>query len=334
MVKNVTGTGLLLALHIKENIPVVGRDGLEQECRKRGLGVIHGGKNALRFTPWFRITPREVTLVVETLRGVLTRWVSPDTAPVSHAIPTSAGTTQVGAKVNTAATHSGGAKSIPAALKVIVENYLSKTPSAVAAMRCIAGHTETDSLGYNSIPIDHLAFRTFAVPGRMCGIDSAASFWEGLGYRRSEETLHFPDKCLRSKWLSPPIELLQIPGGCPAPRVFISEVIVDELPRAAQLIIKKYVNAEHITADRAKEAMLTDGGNSHEASTWPQVSLDDYLSLRSINPVAAWTLLHGYSLNHMAVAGHWLEDPQLEGLNDKYGSRKKEFWCFLQSLLV
>ena len=39
--------------------------------RIRGIGVIHGGRNALRFTPHFRITDAERALVIDTLREVL-----------------------------------------------------------------------------------------------------------------------------------------------------------------------------------------------------------------------------------------------------------------------
>eukprot|EP00193_Tetraselmis_chui_P020411 CAMPEP_0177774912 /NCGR_PEP_ID=MMETSP0491_2-20121128/13791_1 /TAXON_ID=63592 /ORGANISM="Tetraselmis chuii, Strain PLY429" /LENGTH=509 /DNA_ID=CAMNT_0019293385 /DNA_START=171 /DNA_END=1701 /DNA_ORIENTATION=+ len=71
LVRGVTGTGLLVAMHLEDEVPVVGAGGLEEECRRAGLGVIHGGKNALRFTPWFGITSEEVDLVVRTLRNVL-----------------------------------------------------------------------------------------------------------------------------------------------------------------------------------------------------------------------------------------------------------------------
>ena len=61
---HVTGQGLLCALHIKEHYPVVADvNGLEYLCRKNGLNVIHGGKNALRFTPNFNITDDEIELV-------------------------------------------------------------------------------------------------------------------------------------------------------------------------------------------------------------------------------------------------------------------------------
>ena len=64
---HVTGTGLLVALHIDDKYPVVGRKGLEYLCRKNGLNVIHGGKNALRFTPYFLITGEEIELVEKIL---------------------------------------------------------------------------------------------------------------------------------------------------------------------------------------------------------------------------------------------------------------------------
>ena len=63
IVTNVTGTGLLLALHIKEQYKVDEKFGLEYLCRVNGLNVIHGGSNSLRFTPYFLITPQEIDLI-------------------------------------------------------------------------------------------------------------------------------------------------------------------------------------------------------------------------------------------------------------------------------
>lgn len=71
IVHGVTGTGLLVAVHLRNDYPVVGVGGVEEKCRRSGLGVIHGGSNALRFTPWFGITEEEIDLVVRTLQGVL-----------------------------------------------------------------------------------------------------------------------------------------------------------------------------------------------------------------------------------------------------------------------
>ena len=65
------GTGLLVALNIKPHISVTGADGLEERCRLAGLGVIHGGANALRFTPHFAINSAEIDLVIDLIRASL-----------------------------------------------------------------------------------------------------------------------------------------------------------------------------------------------------------------------------------------------------------------------
>lgn len=63
IVTHVTGKGLLLALHINHKYKVDDYKGLEYICRENGLNVIHGGENALRFTPYFLITNKEIELI-------------------------------------------------------------------------------------------------------------------------------------------------------------------------------------------------------------------------------------------------------------------------------
>ena len=60
----VQGTGLLCSAELRPEIPVVGFEGIEPWCRRRGLGVIHGGMNALRFTSHFGITSEEIALSI------------------------------------------------------------------------------------------------------------------------------------------------------------------------------------------------------------------------------------------------------------------------------
>jgi acetylornithine/succinyldiaminopimelate/putrescine aminotransferase len=74
IITDVTGTGLLLAAHIREDILVVGNNELETKCRLKGLNVIHGGKNALRFTPWFLISDEEIDLIKNILINVLSEY--------------------------------------------------------------------------------------------------------------------------------------------------------------------------------------------------------------------------------------------------------------------
>ena len=71
-ISSVQGSGLLLCAELDpERLPVVGFDCVEEWCRINGLGVIHGGQNALRFTPHFGITSDEIDLVIEVVRDCL-----------------------------------------------------------------------------------------------------------------------------------------------------------------------------------------------------------------------------------------------------------------------
>ena len=69
---SVQGTGLLVCAELDPNFfPVVGHDKVEMWCRKNGLGVIHGGLNALRFTPHFAITTEEIDMILKIVRNAV-----------------------------------------------------------------------------------------------------------------------------------------------------------------------------------------------------------------------------------------------------------------------
>ncbi|MFT5681782.1 MAG: acetylornithine/succinyldiaminopimelate/putrescine aminotransferase [Myxococcota bacterium] len=68
-ITSVEGTGLLLCAELDPaKYDVVGFDGMETFCRKRGIGVIHGGINALRFTPHFGLTSAEIDVIIDVVR--------------------------------------------------------------------------------------------------------------------------------------------------------------------------------------------------------------------------------------------------------------------------
>tara|TARA_B100000029_G_scaffold224084_1_gene222002 strand:+ start:2864 stop:4384 length:1521 start_codon:yes stop_codon:yes gene_type:complete len=76
-VLKVQGTGLLCSIELKPDIlPVIGFDAVEPWCRRRGLGVIHGGKNALRFTPHFWITTEEIDLIITIVREAIMNFTN------------------------------------------------------------------------------------------------------------------------------------------------------------------------------------------------------------------------------------------------------------------
>jgi acetylornithine/succinyldiaminopimelate/putrescine aminotransferase len=68
------GTGLLVSLELNSKIPVTGKDGIELKLRKKGLQVIHGGKNSLRFTPSFLISSAEIDLILQLVEQELSQF--------------------------------------------------------------------------------------------------------------------------------------------------------------------------------------------------------------------------------------------------------------------
>jgi len=70
-ITRVQGTGLLLSCELHPRYKCYGADSTEEYLRKRGLGVIHGGTNSLRYTPTFTMTEREARLVIELTRDAL-----------------------------------------------------------------------------------------------------------------------------------------------------------------------------------------------------------------------------------------------------------------------
>ncbi len=90
VVQQVQGTGLLVSAALDpERVPVEGAAGIENWLRRHGLGVIHGGKNALRFTPHFLIDADEVGLIVDLVRQGIDAFVAlaPDRVPEAYAEP-------------------------------------------------------------------------------------------------------------------------------------------------------------------------------------------------------------------------------------------------------
>jgi acetylornithine/succinyldiaminopimelate/putrescine aminotransferase len=72
-ISDVQGTGLLFSAHLDpKKFKAVGKNSTEEWLRTRGIGVIHGGENALRFTPHFRITSSEIDLIIDYLKLSLT----------------------------------------------------------------------------------------------------------------------------------------------------------------------------------------------------------------------------------------------------------------------
>ena len=72
IITKVQGTGLLASTELDPaRFKSYGANSTEEFMRKSGINVIHGGSNALRFTPSFDITSEEVDLIVDITRKSL-----------------------------------------------------------------------------------------------------------------------------------------------------------------------------------------------------------------------------------------------------------------------
>jgi acetylornithine/succinyldiaminopimelate/putrescine aminotransferase len=71
LITKVQGTGLLFSCELAPQFKCYGTGSTEEYLRERGIGVIHGGANSLRFTPHFQITGAEVDMVIDHVRHAL-----------------------------------------------------------------------------------------------------------------------------------------------------------------------------------------------------------------------------------------------------------------------
>ncbi|KAM6570935.1 hypothetical protein CsatA_015015 [Cannabis sativa] len=173
--------------------------------------------------------------------------------------------------------------------------YLNRNPTAKAILELVHSADE------ERICYDHFAFRTFGVDGY--GIDSLASFFLDFGYTPRDE-LRFPAKKLRALWFSPPENVIGEGGsriGGPLPRIFISELLVDQMSPQTQEIIRKYIE---VSVSGNRHAALASALGS---LTWEKPLNSEFQQLVRESEYAAWTLVNGYALNHVTISTHQLK---------------------------
>ncbi len=71
LITKVQGTGLLFSCELSREFKCFGAGSTEEWMRERGVSVIHGGVNSLRFTPHFAVSAAEADLVVDAVRQAL-----------------------------------------------------------------------------------------------------------------------------------------------------------------------------------------------------------------------------------------------------------------------
>ncbi|WP_461535611.1 2-oxoadipate dioxygenase/decarboxylase family protein [Spongorhabdus nitratireducens] len=177
-------------------------------------------------------------------------------------------------------------------LQAMWENYLALNPDA----RRI--HDLFAELNDGVVVNDHIALRTFALePVRLEAI--ARPFLEA-GYLPGED-YEFKAKKLRARHFYHPDDTL--------PKVFISELKVDELSERAQGIIKGL-------AEQIDPAALAQDSFSYSGRHW---SLDygSYQELLQESEYAAWMAALGYRPNHFTVSiNHLKSHETLQSVND------------------
>ena len=70
-ITKVQGTGLLFSCELTKEFKGYGAGSTEEWLRERGIGVIHGGENSLRFTPHFAMTEDELKLVISMVKRAI-----------------------------------------------------------------------------------------------------------------------------------------------------------------------------------------------------------------------------------------------------------------------
>ncbi|KNA22634.1 hypothetical protein SOVF_032620 [Spinacia oleracea] len=179
--------------------------------------------------------------------------------------------------------------------------YLNRNPTAKRVLDLV------HSAGNDRICYDHFAFRTFGVNNH--GIDSMAAMFLDFGYIQKDE-LRFPAKKLKAYWFSPPAVSFEEGSGVngPLPRVFISELLVDQMTSEAQEIIRKYTG---MSGNGSKYAALA---SAQGALTWEKPLHSEFQQLARESEYAAWTLVNGYALNHVTISTHQLNS-HLKNIN-------------------
>lgn len=159
----------------------------------------------------------------------------------------------------------------------IWNDYINLNPSAKQVYELLIKEGET-------IENDHIAFRTFNDP--RINIEVLSQVFLKAGFQEKGE-YHFEEKKLYAKHFEHP----EIKN---APRVFISELLLENFSKDLQTIIKK--NIDQISGSALKSDELIFSGR-----LWKKPSYKTYNKLREESEYAAWLYVYGFTANHFTV---------------------------------
>jgi hypothetical protein len=173
--------------------------------------------------------------------------------------------------------------SIDALFSALWQDYTAITPSAQAIHTLLKQHS-----GNDEIINDHVAFRTFNLAKTQ--LSKLAAHFEALGYS-AQGDYNFEAKKLTAKHYQH--------EDLTKPKVFISELRVEELSDKAQTII-------HTMLERFDESLTANDNFLYSGTHW-QVSQTDYRTLLAESEYAAWMAAWGFRANHFTVSVNHLD---------------------------
>ena len=180
-------------------------------------------------------------------------------------------------------------------LNGLMRQYSERVPDVQNVFNAMLDAGIIQSTG--DIENDHIAFRTMGVPN--LGLASFEKVFLHYGYQRRDE-YNFIEKKLTAYWYAPPEPQY--------PRIFASELRVDELSAEAQHIIHRYTST--VTTDPVDALDLDDGeavDRFLHQPLWETPTLVDYQALLQESEYAAWVIYNRYYLNHFTISVHNLK---------------------------
>ncbi len=162
------------------------------------------------------------------------------------------------------------------------QDYTTVTPTAFKIHE-LFGSKEQDT-----IVNDHIALRTFDL--QKVDLEKLALHFKALGYVECEE-YYFKEKKLLAKHYEHPDVM--------APKVFISQLLLDEFSLVLRELIKKFMKP-------VDENAVYSQGFLHSGRHW-DIDTKTYELLRRESEYAAWLYVWGFRANHFTVSVNHLK---------------------------
>jgi len=177
-------------------------------------------------------------------------------------------------------------------LNGLMQRYMERVPDVKAIIETMI--REGIIQRPEDVENDHIAFRTMGVPP--LGIQSLEKIFLHYGYTK-RDAYFFKEKKLNAFWYAPPSPQL--------PRIFISELRVQDLSPRAQELITSYTS--EVKTDPVDALNLDDAGAVDaflHSGLWRLPTLEDYKALAAESEYAAWVIYNRYYLNHFTISVH------------------------------